>query len=561
MVTALNLARHRSLAARASAAAFYSVWRLLTSVRAAIVAVLLLAAATLLGVLIPQAPAPVRDQPDLMAAWLELQREYFGGLTPVLHWSGLFDVFHAWWFLGLLAWLVLAIAACTYNRLPGLWRQAFRPPRRIPDGLFERSTAAKVSGGVAPAAVERELSRRRFKVWRREEGDITYLFADRFAWAQLGTLASHLALILFLVGALVTRLDAFDTSMTIAEGETAPVFPVKHESQIQVQVLEAVGAFNQEGLPLDYHSDLVLYRNGQEAKRCTITVNDPCSLDGYSFHQAGFFGFGAELRVRDLRTGNAVYREVLALDGPLPSPQLAIWDSDGDTVFEGTVPQTDLVAGSLGALVTFSEAGKVFWVGLKGGDVGWTLEVFDPSQGAAGDRAFIPVGESASVSGFMFRFASVSSLPSLTPNGVPLPVTSQSPSDDGSVLLALENAVFGTWDVAAGGELLLGESGGEPPVLHIAGIAPATVRLVEGDRVQLRPYEYEFVGSRNYAGISVRKDRGDTLIWAASGLFVIGLTLTLWLPRQRAWFRFKGGELRVVSQGRGRVDASTLVGE
>ncbi len=357
-----------------------------------------------------------------------------------------------------------------------------------------------------------------------------------------------------------TRLSAFSTNLTIAEGASAPVFPVAHERQILIDVLGAVGSFDPEGRPLDYHSDLVLYRNGQEAKRCTITVNDPCSLDGYRFHQAGFFGSGAELRVRDLATGNTIYREVLALDRLLPAPQLTIRDGDGAMLLEGTVPQTDIVEGFVGGLLPLGEAGKVFWVGLKGGDTGWTLEVFDPSQSVGGDRAFIPVGETASVSGFSFHFANVSSLPSLMPSGVPLPVTSESPGDDGRVLLALENAVFGTRDVSAGDERL-GQSAEEPPVLHIAGIAPVTVRLADGDRLQLGPYEYEFVGPRNFAGISVKKDRGDTLIWVASGLFVFGLALTLWIPRRRAWFRLRAGELRMVSQGRSGIDASTLVGE
>ncbi len=560
MATTLRLGQHRRSALRASGTAFDALWRLLTSVRNAILTVLLLGLVALLGVLLPQIPAAVRDQPGLTAAWLELQHPRFGPLTPVLHGLGLFDVFHAWWFYGLVGWLALAIVVCTYSRLPGLWRQAFQPQGRIPDALFDRETAMTITSGAVPDRVERALRRRRFKVWRMEEGGVTYLFADRFAWAQLGTFASHLALILFLAGALVTKLDAFSANLTIAEGTSAPVFPVAHESQILVRVLGAVGSFDQEGRPLDYHSDLVLYRNGQEAKRCTITVNDPCSLDGYRFHQAGFFGFGAELRVRDLATGNTIYSEVLALDRLLPAPQLTIWDGDGAMLLEGTVPQTDIVEGFVGGLLPLGEAGRVVWVGLKGGDTGWMLVVFDPSQSVGGDRAFIPVGETASVSGFRFHFASVSSLPSLMPSGVPLPVTSESPGDDGRVLLALENAVLGTRDVSAGDERL-GRSAEEPPVLHIVGVAPVTVRLAERDRLQLGPYEYEFVGPRNFAGISVKRDRGDTLIWAASGLFVFGLALTLWIPRRRAWFRLRAGELRVVSHGHSGIDAATLVGE
>ncbi len=130
MATTLSLEQHRRVALRASGTAFYALWRLLTSVRHAILTVLLLGLAALLGALLPQIPAAVRDQPSLTAAWLELQHPRFGPLTPVLHGLGLFDIFHAWWFYGLVGWLALAIVVCTYSRFPGLWRQAFRPPRR-----------------------------------------------------------------------------------------------------------------------------------------------------------------------------------------------------------------------------------------------------------------------------------------------------------------------------------------------------------------------------------------------------------------------------------------------
>ena len=560
MAVTLRVALASKFALRAGEAALQLLWRLATSVRAAIVTVLLLGIASLLGVLLPQIPVGVRGRPLMSAAWLELQRPRFGFLTPTLHRLGLFDVFHAWWFWGLVGWLAIAVVVCTYSRIPAIWHQAAHPPERVPDGLFARQAVVQLPHGATPAGVARRLRRRLFKVRLVEDHGSTYLFADRFPWTQLGTFVSHLALILFLTGALVTKFDGFSTYLAIGEGASAPVFPVAHERQILVEVLDAVGSFDEHGRPLDYHSDLVLYRNGEEVKRCTTTVNDPCSLDGYSFHQSGFFGFGGELRVRDVETGNTVYREVLALDRPLPVPQVTIRDVSGTTVFDGVVPQTDLVEDALGGLLPLPESNKVFWIGLRGGDEAWTLVVFDPSLGESGESAIIPVGADAQVAGHRFTFTGVTAMPSLTPGGVPLPVEALDPEDDGRVLLALENAVFGTDDASAGDERFE-QSSNEPPVLHIAGIAPVTVRLAEGDRVQLGPYEYEFLGPRNFTGISVRRDRGDTLIWIASGLFLFGLLCTLWFPRQRAWLRFTRNEVRVFSQGRAQVDASSLLGD
>ena len=36
--------------------------------------------------------------------------------------------------------------------------------------------------------------------------------------------------------------------------------------------ISAVGTFATDGQPLEYHSDLAIYRNGQEVMRCTSTA-------------------------------------------------------------------------------------------------------------------------------------------------------------------------------------------------------------------------------------------------------------------------------------------------
>ena len=119
--------------------------------------------------------------------------------------------------------------------------------------------------------------------------------------------------------------------------------------------------------------------------------------------------------------------------------------------------------------------------------------------------------------------------------------------------------MYGIQEVSAGDGRLGSDSDG-PPTLHLVGIAPQTARLAEEERVALGRYDYEFVGPRNFAGIGVRKDSGDDLVWLASALFIGGLALTLWIPRRRGWFRFKAGEMRIVSQGRATIEAVDVIG-
>jgi cytochrome c biogenesis protein ResB len=110
------------------------------------------------------------------------------------------------------------------------------------------------------------------------------------------------------------------------------VFPVRNAEQIQVELTDAHGEFAADGQPLDYSSDMVIYKNGDEVKRCESTVNSPCAYDGYRFYQAAYFGFGAAVQVKDTETGNVVYRETLALIDRAPSPHVLIQDA-GDVAW------------------------------------------------------------------------------------------------------------------------------------------------------------------------------------------------------------------------------------
>src|SRR5919109_4323838 len=110
--------------ARARAAkgdVFDRLWRLLASVRFAILLIALAAAGVLAGTVIMQAPAEVARNPDSFAGWLARPRAKYG--EP---WASLFAlldlyrVFSSFWFRGLLAVIVLAVVVCTVNRLPGI---------------------------------------------------------------------------------------------------------------------------------------------------------------------------------------------------------------------------------------------------------------------------------------------------------------------------------------------------------------------------------------------------------------------------------------------------------
>ena len=521
---------------------FRATWRLFTNVRWAIGIITFLVLASLLGVLIPQAPASVRGDVAAEVQWLALQEERFGFLTDSMNRIGLFDVFHARWFVYVLGLLVVSITVCTASRLPPIWRAVTRPRKRVGDAYFtstrHRFDYATPDGG---SNLESALRRQRYAVERYQEGETVYLFADRFQLAQLATFVSHLALIMFLAAALVSRFSGFSSGMMIAEGATAPVLPLTHPNQMQVQLVDAVGRFSPEGQALDYRSDLVIYQGGEEVKRCTTTVNSPCSYNGYRFHQAAYFGNGADVQVRDLASGNVIYRETMTLSSTLPSPRVIVRDGGGDVLLDDTLVLTDILSSDefvyYGTLVTLPDD-RVITIGARRMTEGerWQLAVFEPGEGEEAVRLVISEGESASAGGLEFVYPGLQAVPAAFVSDFPLPPDSTAGEDSGDVLVEMSNVVYGT-ETASEGTAVEPAIGSGPPVLTIIGLQSRAVSLRPGESVEIGGYEYSFLGQREFAGIQVKKDRSDYLIWVGSALLITGLLVTFWVPRRRLWAR------------------------
>ncbi|MEX1254021.1 MAG: cytochrome c biogenesis protein ResB [Dehalococcoidia bacterium] len=496
------------------------IWRLLTSVRFALALLGFLAVAGLLSIVLPQVPAPMRGNEAAISAWLEVQKGTFGPFTEPFYRLGLFNVFSARWFLGGLAVLVISVCVCTANRFAPTWRNVTRPQERVPDGFFDRAATNRASLPAVENGADRleaTLRARRFRVKRFEEAGATYLFADRFAWAQLATFVSHLALIMFLAGGLISRVGGYTNALFVAEGTTSPIFAVSHPSQMQVEVVDAVGKFDAAGTPLDYRTELVIYQGGREVARGVTTVNSPMSYGGYRFHQAGYFGEGAGLRVQDASTGNTVYHEVLALEQLVPAAAIQVRDSQGRLLLDDVIVPTDFIDDASGTVITVPGDGSQFWVGLRpdAEQETWQMLVYPPDDVKA--STLVPAGGTRSVAGLSFTFLEPTGLPSLSAPGLA--------DDPDQSLVVMSQTPEGT-----------------PYLTALGPVDGQALTLYPEQPVEIEGRIYTFEGRREFAGVEVRRDPGVNFIWVAAGLLLAGLMVTFYVPRLRLWARVRGGE-------------------
>ena len=499
---------------------FQPIWRILTSVRFAVFFIATLAMVGLLGVVIPQIPEAMRGNEVAVEAWVESKESTFGPFTDVMYRFGLFNVFHARWFLIALTFLVINVTVCVFNRWSPTFRNVFHPPERVPDTFSERAHNRTVFKPVSPSDARTALASMRFSIKERTDRGATYVFADRFGWAQLATFVSHLALILFVAGGLVTSLTGFTADRFAGEGTTFPVFAVSDPNQLQVRIDDAVGEFGERGNPLDFRTHLTIFRNGEEVKSGYTTVNDPLGYDGYRFHQVAFLDDGAQLRIRDIATGNTVFDETFPLGESTAAPVITVSASDGSTLFSGVVTPTEFLAGASGSLVSLSGRTPI-WIGLIPVDEeSWQVVAYDPASSDSREAALVDEGESADVSGATVSFDGVDAIPSAA--GVELP------GGEGPMLAQLAG------------------EGGEQRLLLVADNQPA-IALAEGEAVAVGAYEYTFEGQREFAGISVKRDSGAWFIWTATGMLLAGLAVTFYVPRRRLWLKITPEQTQIAA--------------
>jgi len=258
---------------------------------------------------------------------------------------GLYDVYHAAWFLVILTFLVVSTSVCIYRNAPNFAREM----KSFRENVSEQSLNAfkhkhEAATAHAPAALaastQRYLEGQGYKVriLPREEGVL--LAAKAGSWNRLGYFLAHSAIVMICIGGLIdgnlvfkaqqllgykkietrdipqsqvpeiSRLSpsnlSFRGSVQIPEGSSADVVFLNVDNGYLVQDLPFTVALKQfriehytTGQPKNFESDLEIFdRSGKKIREATIAVNHPLIQDGIAIYQASFADGGTRLSLR-----------------------------------------------------------------------------------------------------------------------------------------------------------------------------------------------------------------------------------------------------------------------
>ncbi len=167
-------------------------WRQLTSMRTALILLLLLALAAIPGSVVPQS--------DVDSLQTSRWQDAHPNLTPVYEKLGLFSVYDSPWFSAIYILLMVSLIGCFVPRTFVYWRAMRAAPPPAPRNLARLPEHASYDAEGTPdealAAAEAELKRRHFRVVRTDDA----VSAERGHLREAGNLLFHVSVLVVLVG-------------------------------------------------------------------------------------------------------------------------------------------------------------------------------------------------------------------------------------------------------------------------------------------------------------------------------------------------------------------------
>lgn len=296
-------------------------WRQLTSMRTAIILLLVLAIAAIPGSIFPQRMA----DPNGVTQWQADNPDLF----PVLDAMSMFDVYLSPWFSAIYLLLFISLVGCVIPRIKHhLKALRARPPRtparlgRLEDHreVVRPSTGADTADADAEAArsidvAQKQLKALGYRVERYDKGRTYSVSAERGYWRETGNLVFHLALVGVLLVVGIGGSFAYTGQRVVVEGQTFVNTLLDYESMNRgrfvsddalspyAMTLDSFDVTYQEygsaasGQAGDFSANVSVRENG-EMRKDSVRVNHPLGVAGDQIYLLGN-GYAPTITVRN----------------------------------------------------------------------------------------------------------------------------------------------------------------------------------------------------------------------------------------------------------------------
>lgn len=316
------------------------IWGLFASVKFAIVIFSFIGLTAIVGTVLEQRAEPARNI-------LILSKIFGQSLAPTVYTVfdslGFMDMYHSWWFTGLLILFSANIIICSLDRLPRIWKLAKEPVQPISAERLEtvgmrREVSLKGKPDKVKDTVTAVIKAIGFNYTEAKEERGYQFYSQKGSYTRLGVYVTHLSIILILLGSLIGISFGFKGFANIPEGRSYPfafvglvsLSPMEEQEREGIlnalesswgNVSKATGLlgikevelreklrrygvyplgfsvrcddfevefYENSQMPKEFKSWLTVIEDGKEVMRKAIEVNDPLTYKGITFYQSNY---------------------------------------------------------------------------------------------------------------------------------------------------------------------------------------------------------------------------------------------------------------------------------
>ncbi len=277
---------------------FDRIWKFFASVKLAIVLLIILTLTSIVGTIVEQRAEPATN--------IKLLAKFFGDSTAPTVYNifvklGFMDMYHSWWFIGLLILFSINLIVCSLERFPKTLRLVNSPMRPIGENAIKslpikRELKLKTGLKVAKDEMLNNLRASRFRVFETSEEGSVQLYSQKGKYTRFGVYIVHLSIILIFAGAIVGARFGFGGYLNLGEGEYSTVLYARKGEKIEAIPLGFAIKCNwynteyygQTDTPQEFKSELVVIDDGREVLKKVIEVNSPLKYKGITFFQSSY---------------------------------------------------------------------------------------------------------------------------------------------------------------------------------------------------------------------------------------------------------------------------------
>jgi cytochrome c biogenesis protein len=253
------------------------IWKFLSSIKLAIVLLIILAVASILGTLIPQGRA------------VEEYSARYGSLSGVLIKLQLTTLYRSVWYMGMLFFFALNIVVCTLTRLSAKLHRASRPKvESEPKTLQALKNKDRIKKNAplpgAQAAVEKRLKAAHYKIRAAVSGNRVSLLARKRISGIFGSDVVHVGLLVILAGGVISGLASVRQNLEMREGQVVSI----PATGFSLRLDKFSTLYYPDGSVKTWISALTVLEGDHTVLTRNVEVNRPLSYKGFNFYQTSY---------------------------------------------------------------------------------------------------------------------------------------------------------------------------------------------------------------------------------------------------------------------------------